>query len=70
MSLKRFIDLLDPWSKTAFYAVHIDGDGAPRAVVAQRMGMKENSFNKRFQRRMQMAKDQYVKVYGRPYWMG
>jgi DNA-directed RNA polymerase specialized sigma24 family protein len=64
--LRKFIELLDPWTRTAFYAVHIDGEGVPRAVVAQRMGMKENSFNKRFQRRMEKAKDQYVKAYGRP----
>ena len=65
--LRNFINLLDPWTRTAFYAIHIDGDGVPRAMVAQRMGMKENSFNKRFRRRMEKARDQYIKAYGQPY---
>lgn len=63
--LRKFIELLDPWTKAALYAIHIDGEDTPRAIIAQRMGMKENSFNKRFQRKMEKAKEEYIKVYGR-----
>jgi hypothetical protein len=65
--LTKFIDLLDPWTRMAFYAIHIDGDGVPRAIVAQRMRMKENSFNKRFQRGMNKARDRYITAYGQAY---
>jgi hypothetical protein len=62
--LRRFIELLDPWTRAAFYAVHIDGDEGPRANLARRFGMKERSFNKRLQREIDKAKEKYITIYG------
>jgi hypothetical protein len=63
-TLRSFIQVLDPWTKMAFYAVHIDGEDVPRAVIARRFGMKENSFNKRFLRGIEKAKARYITLYG------
>lgn len=64
--LRIFLELLDPWTKTAFYRVYMPGDAVPRAEIARRMGMRENSFNRRFQRGMEKARCRYREVYG-PY---
>src|SRR5207248_27815 len=64
--LNSFIELLDPWTRKAFHAVHIDCDDVPQAVVARRFGMKANSFNKRFQRGIEKAKEKYLALYGPP----
>jgi DNA-directed RNA polymerase specialized sigma24 family protein len=64
--LRSFIELLDPWTRKAFYAIHIDDDDVPHAAVARRFGMKENSFNKRLSRGMEKAKEKYLALYGAP----
>ena len=63
--LKAFMELLDPWTKNAFIAIHLEGDGEAGAAVARRLGMRENSFQRKFRRGIDKAKERYISLHGR-----
>ena len=64
--LKEFTNLLDRWTAAAFVEIHLEDEDVPRQVIADRFGMTEGAFNKRYQRGIALAREKYLRIYGYP----
>ena len=62
--LKKFMNLLDPWTAAALCEVHLEDEDVPRAVIARRLGMTLAAFNRRYERGLERGRAKYLRIYG------